>query len=58
MLLSVIGDAQTLNDSIIKLIPYLKNYKMIENKTTLYFCEKYQCKKPLTDINLTNEHIE
>jgi uncharacterized protein YyaL (SSP411 family) len=44
-------------NSIIKLFPYLKNYKIIENKTTLYFCENYQCKKPITDTNILKEFL-
>jgi uncharacterized protein YyaL (SSP411 family) len=37
--------------SMIKLCPYIDKYKLIENKTTLYLCENYQCKKPITDSN-------
>jgi uncharacterized protein YyaL (SSP411 family) len=46
------------NNSIFNLIPYLKNYKMIDNKTTLYFCEKYQCKKPITNSNLLKDFFK
>jgi len=38
------------NESISEVIPYLKNYKSIDNKTTVYLCEKFFCKKPVTNV--------
>jgi len=43
------------NKSIIKLCSYLKNYEIIENKTTVYLCENYQCKKPITNLKNLKE---
>jgi uncharacterized protein YyaL (SSP411 family) len=44
--------------SIMKLCPYLKNYKLIENKTTVYLCENHQCKKPTTKANNLKELLK
>jgi len=41
--------------SIIELCSYLKNYEIIENKTTVYLCENYQCKKPITNLKNLKE---
>jgi uncharacterized protein YyaL (SSP411 family) len=43
------------NISLLKLCSFLNNYKPINNKTTVYICKKYQCKKPITDLNKLKE---
>ena len=39
---------------IISLIPFLKNQLPLEGKTTVYVCENYTCKFPVT----TREELE
>jgi len=41
-----------------KMADYLKKYKNIDNKTTVYVCQNYTCKLPTTDINKMLELIK
>lgn len=36
--------------NLTKLIPSLSDKKLVDNKTTLYLCDRTSCKEPLTDI--------
>ncbi|HHW30256.1 MAG TPA: thioredoxin domain-containing protein [Clostridiaceae bacterium] len=39
------------NKDITDIMPYLKNYFPLENKTTVYVCENFSCKKPVTSAD-------
>ncbi len=43
---------------IISLVPFLAQQKAIDGKTTLYVCENYACKIPLTDLQRIKEEIQ
>ncbi len=34
-----------------QIAPFVKNYKGIENKPTIYICTNYECKQPVSEIN-------
>lgn len=34
-----------------KRISFIKNYKQIQNKTTMYICKDYSCNLPVTDVD-------
>lgn len=36
---------------VISLVPYIKDYKMKDGKTTIYVCENFKCNNPVTDVN-------
>ncbi|MBI3309371.1 MAG: thioredoxin domain-containing protein [Candidatus Melainabacteria bacterium] len=38
--------------------PMLKDYKMLNNKPTIYICENYACKEPITDISKLSDIIK
>lgn len=38
------------NDSISKIAPFVKDQKTINGKVTVYICENYNCKMPVTEI--------
>ncbi len=40
-----------------KLAPFTKDYKTIEGKTTVYICENYSCRQPITDIDEAMEQL-
>jgi len=37
-------------EQMIKLVPALKEYQMIENRTTAYLCQNYSCELPISDV--------
>ena len=37
--------------------PMLKDYKMLNNKPTIYICENYACKEPITDVSQLREMV-
>lgn len=43
--------------SLVKLIPFIKNQKTINGKTTLYLCQYGKCTKPMTDLSEMIEAI-
>lgn len=45
------------NNELTNIIPYLENYKQIEDKATAYVCENFACRAPVTDINSFREMI-
>ncbi|MDA8753943.1 hypothetical protein N9N24_05535, partial [Candidatus Marinimicrobia bacterium] len=34
-----------------EIAPWVKNYKMMDNKPTYYLCEDFVCKRPTTNLN-------
>jgi uncharacterized protein YyaL (SSP411 family) len=38
------------NKEITKIIPFIKDMNLINNKTTFYVCEKYACNQPVNDL--------
>lgn len=45
------------NEKINKIIPYIKDYKMIDGKATAYVCKNFACQLPTTDIKKMLELI-
>lgn len=43
---------------MISLVPFLKERRAIDGKTTLYICENYACKTPLTDPQRIKEELQ
>jgi len=45
-----------------KLIPFIKEMKRVEGKTTLYVCQDYACKSPTTNMNdleeILHQHLK
>ncbi|MBK8944026.1 MAG: thioredoxin domain-containing protein [Ignavibacteriae bacterium] len=41
-----------------KLIPYLDNYEMLENTTTAYICQNYECSLPTNDLDKFKELLK
>lgn len=39
------------DDRLQDLIPFLKTYKPVDNKTTLYLCSQGTCQKPITELS-------
>lgn len=46
----IILTAETGND-LAKLAPFAKDYKTIDGSTTVYICENYSCRQPITQID-------
>lgn len=46
----IILTAET-GEELAKLAPFTKDYKTIDGKTTVYICENYSCRQPITDID-------
>ncbi|MGN7329265.1 thioredoxin domain-containing protein [Bacillus pumilus] len=46
----IILTAET-GQELAKLAPFTKDYKIIDGKTTVYICENYSCRQPITDID-------
>ncbi len=42
---------------ISNLVPFIKDYKTIDNKSTAYICENFSCHPPVTDINSLKEML-
>lgn len=42
-------------NSVVGIIPFVKEQLPINNKTTVYVCENYICKLPITDIKKMEE---
>lgn len=40
-----------------KLAPFTKDYKTIDGKTTVYICENYSCRQPITNIDEVMEQL-
>jgi len=38
-------------EELISLVPALKEYQMIDNRTTAYLCRNYSCELPVTDLS-------
>jgi len=49
---------QQIRDELVNLVPALKDYEMIDNKTTAYLCQNYSCELPITDLNEILNKIE
>ncbi len=49
--ITVYWDPENAN-SVIKHVPCLKNHKAIGGNTTVYICENYTCRKPVTDMEV------
>lgn len=45
-------------NELVKLIPNLIDYAMIENKTTAYLCQNYSCELPILDLKELIREIE
>ena len=43
--------------NISSLVPHIAQYGMIDNKTTVYVCENFACKKPVTELESVKELI-
>ncbi|MCY6484567.1 thioredoxin domain-containing protein [Clostridium aestuarii] len=39
------------NDKLYEILPIIKSKKTIDNKSTVYLCENFACKEPITDID-------
>ncbi|MCY7722149.1 thioredoxin domain-containing protein [Bacillus safensis] len=52
----IILTAQT-GEELAKLAPFTKDYKTIDGKTTVYICENYSCRQPITDIDEAMEQL-
>lgn len=39
------------------IVPFIKNYPLIENKTAVYICENFVCQLPVTDPQTLIEHL-
>ncbi|MEC3672418.1 AGE family epimerase/isomerase [Bacillus safensis] len=52
----IILTAETGN-ALAKLAPFAKDYKTIGGKTTVYICENYSCRQPITDIDEVMEQL-
>ncbi|WP_226568359.1 hypothetical protein [Bacillus stratosphericus] len=48
--------AETGND-LTQLAPFAKDYKTIGGKTTVYICENYSCRQPITHIDEAMEQL-
>ncbi|OUZ06948.1 thioredoxin domain-containing protein [Bacillus pumilus] len=46
----IILTAET-GQELAKIAPFTKDYKTIDGKTTVYICENYSCRQPITDID-------
>lgn len=46
------------NNSIYKLAPYTKKYKMLDGKATAFVCRDYECSIPTTDISVMMELLK
>ncbi|GGA66522.1 thioredoxin domain-containing protein [Ornithinibacillus halotolerans] len=40
-----------------QIAPFAKNYKKLENKTTIYVCQNFTCKQPTTNIETAFKNI-
>ncbi len=52
----IILTAET-GEELAKLAPFTKDYKTIDGKTTVYICENYSCRQPITDIDEAMEQL-
>ncbi|GLF88327.1 MULTISPECIES: thioredoxin domain-containing protein [Bacillus] len=52
----IILTAET-GEELAKLAPFTKDYKTIDGKTTVYICENYSCRQPITDIDEVMEQL-
>nr|WP_278007885.1 AGE family epimerase/isomerase [Bacillus safensis] len=52
----IILTAET-GEELAKLTPFTKDYKTIDGKTTVYICENYSCRQPITDIDEAMEQL-
>ncbi|MCK1974335.1 AGE family epimerase/isomerase [Bacillus safensis] len=52
----IILTAETGND-LAKLAPFAKDYKTIDGSTTVYICENYSCRQPITQIDEVMEQL-
>ena len=43
---------------ILKIAPWIKNYKMKNNKLTFYLCENFSCKQPTTNIKTILNYLD
>ncbi len=41
-----------------KRISFIKNYKQVQNKTTIYICKDYSCNLPVTDVDEVAEILK
>ncbi|WP_338058959.1 thioredoxin domain-containing protein [Bacillus zhangzhouensis] len=52
----IILTAETGQD-LAQLAPFAKDYKAIDGKTTVYICENYSCRQPITNIDEAMEQL-
>ncbi|WP_347343015.1 thioredoxin domain-containing protein [Bacillus safensis] len=52
----IILTAET-GEELAKIAPFTKDYKTIDGKTTVYICENYSCRQPITDIDEVMEQL-
>lgn len=52
----IILTAET-GEELAKLAPFTKDYKTIDGKTTVYICENYSCRQPITNIDEAMEQL-
>ncbi|MCY6370923.1 thioredoxin domain-containing protein [Clostridium ganghwense] len=45
-------------ENLKEIMPNLENNKKVDNKTTVYICENFVCREPLTDIDRTLDIIK
>lgn len=42
---------------LVKLVPFIENYKPIDGKTTVYICENFACMAPITDPDILRQQL-
>lgn len=52
----IILTAET-GEELAKLAPFTKDYKTIDGKTTVYICENYSCRQPITNLDEAMEQL-
>ncbi|MDG3044720.1 hypothetical protein OE903_15180 [Bacillus sp. B6(2022)] len=40
-----------------RLAPFAKDYKTINDSTTVYICENYSCRQPITNLDEAMEQL-
>ena len=53
----ILKDPKIKESRIEKIVPFIKDYKQIENKATVYICKNHQCELPTTDIDKIKQFL-